>query len=190
MRWAITLTIPLLALTVAPSAQQNISLEELPLGSTAGYDQLKSIVFSADSRHVAFLAVKDEKQFVIRDGAAIGPYEWVIPASLMLSPNTARVACVIQTGNDMSVVVDGQIVGKGYYRIGDDRIRFSDDGKHYAFSAQVANKGAVVVRDGVEGKVYAMAAAAPLFSPDGNHLAYSVALTSGKMCVVLDSVEQ
>jgi roadblock/LC7 domain-containing protein len=166
-----------------------VSVEEVPLCSTIGYDAVKSFSFSSDCQHAAFLGVKGDKQFIVRDGVESGPFEWVIPNSLTLSPHDARAACIVQQGNDMSVMIGGQIVGKGYYRIADDRIRFSDDGRHFAYTAQISDKGAVVVHDGVAGKMYP-AASAPVFSPRGEHVAYAVSLPSGKMCAVLDDHEQ
>src|SRR5947208_3166559 len=103
MRFTVLLLVTALAgLARSVSSQSRpvgMAIEESPVGSTAGYDSVKSIAFSADSQHVAFLVVKDDKQFVLRDGMASGPFDWVIPASLTLSPDTARVACVIQEGN-------------------------------------------------------------------------------------------
>jgi Tol biopolymer transport system component len=195
MRWAtgLTLLVASLAWPIRAGFSQtrpaNVTLEEIPLASTAGYQTLKSFVTSADAQHLAFLAIKEDKQYVVRDGKENGPYEWVIPSSLTLSPVDARVAYITQEGNDMSVVVGGQIVGKSYYRICLDRIKFSDDGKHYAYTAQIGNKGAVVVRDGVAGKMY-QEVPVPLFSPGGAHLACYVTLESGKKCVIYDGQEQ
>src|SRR4051794_25980598 len=100
---------PLLALIIAFGVQaargQATTVSETPVGSTGDYDQVKAITFSEDSRHVAFLGMKGDKQFIVSDGKVIGTYDWVIPDSLILSPMGKHVAYVIQDGNDMSVVI-------------------------------------------------------------------------------------
>ena len=166
-----------------------VVLEETKLGSTTGYDSLKSFAVGTDSENLAFVATRGQKQYVVRDGVESPAYDWIIPSSLTLSPVDHRAAFIIQQGDDMSVVVGGQVVGKGYFRICDDRIVFSHDGKHFAYTAQVGQQGALVVRDGVAGKLY-QSVPAPLFSPDGTHLAYQAMLPSGKRCVILDGQEQ
>jgi len=171
------------------SRPAKVSLEEIPLGSTAGYDTLKHFAVGIDSQHLAFVAIKGEKQYVVCDGVESPPYEWIIPNSLTLSPVDARPAFIVQEGNDMSVVVGGQVVGKGYYRVRDDRIIFSADGKHFAYTAQIGEKGDVIVRDGVAGKLYQQLPS-PLFSPDGTHLVSLALLPSGKRCVIYDGQEQ
>jgi len=87
---------------------------ETPLGLTGDYDQVKAITFSDDSRHIALLGTKGDKQFIVRDGVTSPAYDWVIPDSLLFSPAGKHVACVIQEGNEMSALIDGKVVGKGY----------------------------------------------------------------------------
>lgn len=167
-----------------------VVLEETSLGDTAQYDQVKADVFSADARRLAFLGVKGDKQFVVRDGVASQPYDWVLPDSLTGPRDLARLAFIVQNGNDLSMVLDGATVGSGYYFIGRDGPNFSEDGKHYAYTARRTEGGAFVVRDGIEGKKYVAASIIPAFSPDGNHVGYDASLGPGKMCIVLDDVEQ
>jgi Tol biopolymer transport system component len=170
----------------------NVSLEEKPLGNAANYDAIKAVTFSTDSRHVAFLGVKEGKQFVVRDGAESPAYDWVVPGSLAGPLDLSRLGYIVQDGNDMSVVVDGAVVGHGYYAIGGDRIQFSADGKHYAYTAHrgTSDQGdAIVVRDGVAGKAYPAADIQPVFSPDGNRLLYIASPAPKKMCLVVDGKE-
>jgi roadblock/LC7 domain-containing protein len=170
-----------------------ITLEEKSLGDAAAYEGLKTLTFSTDSRHLVFLGLRNSKQFVVQDGVQSGPFDWVVPDSFSGPMNLSRLAFITQNGNEMSVHIDGQVVGSGYYLIGNNRINFSPDGKHFAFSVHRGESTAgraLVVRDGVEGKAYAAASAVPIFSPDSAHLAYAAALDSGKICAVLDGKEQ
>jgi hypothetical protein len=183
----------LLALLLVAPALAGVVLKETPLGNAATYESVKAVTFSSDSRHLAFVGVKGDKQFVVRDGVESKPYDWVIPDSLSGPLDLSHLAFIIQNGNEMVTVVDGQAVGGGYYFVGADRITFSADGKHYAYTARrgsAADGKALVIHDGVEGKPYAAAAVVPTFSPDGTHLAYTAALGAGKTCVVLDDKEQ
>lgn len=168
------------------------AVEETPLGNAAEYDAIKLFTLSADERHLAFLGVKEGKQFVVRDGVASPPYDWVVPGSLAGPLDLSRLSYIVQDGNDMSVLVDGKVVGHGYYAIGGDRVQFSADGKHYAYTAHrgTSDQGdTIVVRDGVAGKSYPAADVQPLFSPDGNHLLYVASPGPKKMCLVVDGKE-
>jgi Tol biopolymer transport system component len=176
----------------AVGAQANVVLQETPLGDASAYEPVKAVTFSTDSRHLAFLGVKGDSQFVVRDGVPSKPYDWVIPDSLAGPLSLTRLGFIIQNGNDMAAIVDGQVAGSGYYFVGADRITFSDDGKHYAYTVRrgsTSDGKAFVIRDGVEGKPYVAAAVVPTFSPDGNHLAYTASPAAGKVCMVADDKE-
>lgn len=167
-------------------------VQETPLGNGADYDAVKALTFSLNNRHLAFLGVKGDKQFVVQDGAAGPAYDWVLPDSLAGTMDLSRFGFIVQNGNDIAAVVDGKVVGHGYYSIGGDRITFSQDGKHYAYKARRGSeeKGdSIVVRDGVEGKAYSAIQPVPTFSPDGNHLLYVAGPDATKVCVVVDDKE-
>jgi Tol biopolymer transport system component len=181
-----------LMLALAVPTWGGITLQETPLGDTSAYDHVKSAIYSLDCRHLAFLGVKGDRQVVVRDGVEGKPYDWIMPDSLGAPKDLSHIAFLIQNGNEMSAVVDGQIAGSGYYFVGADHIEFSNDAKHYAFTARrgPASEGTALVNlDGKEGKTYPSATIVPTFSPDGNHLAYSVVVGPGKMCVVFDGKE-
>ncbi|HEY2584346.1 MAG TPA: hypothetical protein VGI81_01125 [Tepidisphaeraceae bacterium] len=178
--------------SLARGTAAGVALEDKPFGNAAEYEAIKAVTFSTDSRHLAFLGVKDDKQFIVRDGVSSAPYDWVVPGSLAGPMDLSRLAFIIQDGNDMAVVVDGKVVGHGYYAIGGDRIYFSPDGKHYAYTAHRGSSDqgdAIVVRDGVAGKPYPAADIQPVFSPDGNHLMYIASPAPKKMCLVVDEKE-
>lgn len=182
----------LLLAFVGKLAPGGVLTVETPLGNESDYDTIKAIKVGDDNRHVAFLGIKGDKQYVVRDGVPGPAYEWVIPDSLAATPNLAHIAFAIQNGNDVSVLVDGKIAGHGYYGIGADLIAFSADGSRYAFRARrgTRDKGdEVVVHDGVEGKPYQASQPIPLFSPDGKHLLYVASPAPMKSCLVLDEKE-
>ncbi|HEY8747801.1 MAG TPA: hypothetical protein VIM11_07495, partial [Tepidisphaeraceae bacterium] len=105
------LTALLVGLSHGPALAQSPAVVETPLGLTGDYDQVKAITFSDDSRHIALLGTKGDKQFIVRDGVTSPAYDWVIPDSLLFSPAGKHVACVIQEGNEMSALIDGKVVG-------------------------------------------------------------------------------
>src|SRR5579864_2452155 len=114
MHWSTLIAIELALMARIATAQTHpapASIEEIPCGSFANYDQIKSLVASANSQHVAFVGVRDDKQYIVRDGVEGKAFEWIIPHSVVLSPGAGRVAAVAQEANDMSVVIDGQIIG-------------------------------------------------------------------------------
>lgn len=167
-----------------------LAVQETPLGNATDFDAVKAVTFSADSRHVVFLGTKGDKQFVVRDGVAGPAYDWILPDSLAGTMDLSRLGYVIQNGNDIAAVIDGQVVGHGYYAIGADRIAFSADGKHYAYKARRGSPAqtgdSIVVRDGAAGKPYVAAQPVPTFSPDGNHLLYVASPATQKTCLVID----
>lgn len=188
----IGLLVALLTCALTGYAADPIAIQEIPLGDAAGYDAVKAMSVATDSRHLAFLAVKGDKQFIVRDGVAGDPYDWILPDSLTGTLDLSRLGYLVQNGNDIAVVIDGKIVGHGFYSIGADRIGFSPDGKHYACTAHRGSATAgdcVILRDGVAGKAYAAAQPVPLFSPDGNHLLYVASPAPLKSCLVIDDKE-
>lgn len=170
-------------------AVEQPKFQEVPLGNAADYDAVKAVTLSLDNSHLVFLGVKGDKQFVVQDGSPGPSYDWVLPDSLAGTMNLSRLGFIIQNGNDIAAIVDGKVVGHGYYSIGADRIAFSEDGKHYAYKARrggEAKGDSIVVRDGVEGKPYDAIQPVPIFSPDGNHLLYIAGPAPMKACLVVD----
>src|SRR5690348_14621658 len=127
--------VALVLLARAALAAERVDLHETLLGSSADYDQVKSMTVGIDSRHLAFLAGKKDKQFIVLDGKAGQSFDWIIPDSISAPLDFSRMAFVIQNGNQMSAVIDGT-VGPGYYYIGADRVTFSPDAKHTAYTAK------------------------------------------------------
>lgn len=106
-----------------------------------------------------------------------------------LSPDSRRVAMVLNVGNQQSVVVNG-IELEPYDSIAPGSITFSPDSQRLAYLASKDQKQFLVV-DGSAGKGYDSVPYSDLtilFSPDNRHVAY-VAKTGSKEVAVLDGNE-
>jgi len=94
------------------------------------YDFVCSTIFSPDSKHFAYLAVKGKKYFIVVDGQEGKHYDSTHEP--IFSPDSKRFAYIAETGGKTHIVVDGQ-EGKRYYQIG--ALIFSPDSKHIAYIA-------------------------------------------------------
>ena len=79
------------------------------------YDEigLASIVFSPDSKHVAYVALKGEKWAVMLDGKKLGEYDDMSSDAPIFSPDSSLLIVKAQIGEEFSVFVNGQ-AGKPY----------------------------------------------------------------------------
>jgi len=112
----------------------------------------------------------------------------IVVGTLVVSPDSQRVAYVAQLDDKQLVVVD-QVEGKEYDGILKGTPLFSPDSKHVAYAAKHGGKWFVVV-DGEEKKEYdGIAESSLIFSPDSKHLAYAV-MSGGKWFVVVDGEEK
>ena len=109
-----------------------------------------SAAVSADGRHLAYIALRDQKQCVIQDGRAGEPYEAFGAGSLLFSPDGRHLAYMALKGSKQIVVLDGQAVAS-YDGIGAGTLVFSADSKRFAYCAQKGRQTVVVV-DGREGR--------------------------------------
>ena len=119
------------------------TVQSRPKGSPAASPH--SIVWSPDSKHLAYTILRDGKYIVVLDGIEGKPY------ARNDTPSTATVS-------------------GGFYYLP----VFSPDSQHLAYAAQ-PEYGYCVVLDGVEGKYYegAVMPKTITFSPDSQHLAYA-----------------
>jgi len=150
-----------------------------------------TLQFSADSKRLAYTAVRDRKYVAVIDGAEGGPFEamWFSP---VFSPDGRRVAYVAGTGKQFFAVVDGK-QGPGFDAF-DGPFVFSPDSKHTAYAARRDKQWTVVrdevVPDGAAQEPYDEISGESLrFSPDSNRLAYAAA-KGGQRFVVLDGKPQ
>lgn len=171
----------------AASAQQKklklvtteTSFGKLPAGARA--DQL---FFSPDVRHVAAVAKRRDGALVWSDGVEGRLYEWVLPKSLVWSPDGSRLAFNVQRGDHLFVVI-GADEHKPYADV--SHVTFGRDGRRFAYTAKISptSTGVVTVLDGVEGKEYpAITAQSLTFSPDGRRFACRVEADNKEFWVI------
>ena len=113
----------------------------------------------------------------------LGSIANMVENSLVISPDGARVACVIKNGEKQVVVIDGN-AGKEYDGI--TAVCFSPDSQHVAFTAKSGGKF-LAVDDGQEGKEYDEIGTMA-FSPNGRRFAYA-AMRERQWVVVVDGAE-
>ena len=127
-----------------------------------------SVVFSPDSRRVAYVAHSGRMKRIVVDGKADDVEMDFLVGGMEFSDDSKRLAYGGRRLNELSRdkyfrVVDGQ-KGADYDAIG--YFGFSHDGKHIAFTAKSGNKMVIVV-DGQERGEYSEVPAGPVFRFDG-----------------------
>jgi hypothetical protein len=147
------------------------------------------VIFSPDSRRVAYIAEKSDKECVVIDGVAGKEYSSVQIDFCLFSPDSKRVAYKaviygenLTAGNKWFVVIDGE-EGDPYQTA--DKVTFSPDSKHIAY---IADGGVYLDRKQMKrpgGVVFEYNGL--LFSPDSEHLVYVIG-QNGKQSVVVDGV--
>src|SRR5688500_4793584 len=97
-------------------AEVTLTYKETSLGKLLPGGRADLMAFSADGKHVAYAAHVKPHWVVVRDGKAGAEHEWVLPKTLVFSPDGSRLSYFIQKGDRASVVVDEQ-VGKDYAEV-------------------------------------------------------------------------
>ena len=150
-------------------------------------------VFSADSRHVAYLAMNAQKLwFVVADGIESREKYSTVQGHAGVFPNLqwsldgrelAYISSVDANGALKQVVVADHVEGRKYDEIAG--LAMDPKGERVAYAARTGNQWAVVV-DGKEGPRHdGVLATSPVFSPDGRHVAYG-AQEGRRFFVVID----
>lgn len=148
-----------------------------------------SIVFSADGKHLGYIAEPDSFEDVaVVDGRASKVYRGldgdIREASLELSPDGRRYGYAVEDGNKSHVVIDGR-PGKFYSAVAGPV--FSPDSQHVAHLASVGGKILSVV-NGREGQGYDDRGRA-VFGPDSKSAAFW-AEAGGRQFVVHNGQKQ
>ena len=110
-------------------------------GSAAGMP-----VFSPDSQHFAYVALRGGKQCVVRDGEPGADFEMVSSAPPLFSPDSKRLAYLAKDGGRGLVVLDGK-AGEPFRNIA--AMSFSPDSQHFAYIA-ISVTNMLVMLDGRE----------------------------------------
>lgn len=143
--------------------------------------------FSADSRHVLYVARQGKDTFVVVDGIEGPPFVDIPYGEGQFSPDGKRVAYQARITNGLYVLMtDGQ-ASKPYAHIESSTSYFSPDSRRITFAANKGGKACVVI-DGKESPEYDGIAEMPLFSPDGRRVAHAPK-RGWSTFVVLDGAE-
>jgi len=143
-------------------------------------EKISTLLFSPDSRHIAYVAGTDGQSWINRDGKSGKAFSGIIEASLTFSSSSDHLAYVARDGKQYLMVLDGRI-GPRCDQIGPPV--FSPDGRRLAYAARQGKRW-LVVRDETPGPLMDYAWG-PVFSTDGLRLAY-VARMGRKSRVVID----
>jgi WD40 repeat protein len=140
------------------------------------YDEIDGyyLVYSSDSKHMAYPARTGDNWYMVVDGKELGPYAKISLTYLpMFSPDGSRLLYLIQKDEKYYTVIDGQEYGP-YDEMNFLNMVFSPDSSRYAYAGRTSDNW-VVVADGKEvGSNYQIVNSL-FFSPDSKHLAFSVA---------------
>lgn len=143
---------------------------------------LRQIVFSPDSRRMAYPARVGEAWFVVVDGRRVGPFAGV--GELVFSPDGGQLAYVVEREGLWTVLVDGDTVGS-FDSVYGGSPTFDASGRRFAFAASRRGRS-VVVLDGVAGPPH-QGVGLLRFSEDGGRFAY-VGREGTQVRLVVDGV--
>lgn len=149
------------------------------------YEQLLvgSLIFSPDSKHFAYIAVKEGRFTVVRDGVEGLDYQDV--RLMQYSPDSTTLAYLGLRDGKCFAVVNGQESAKYSTCV---NLVISPDSKHIACVAE-RNNEVFMVLDGVEGEHYdGIVADTAVFSADGKHLGYE-ARDAKRSFIVVDGLQ-
>lgn len=145
--------------------------------------------FSSDGRHWAFVAKRDDKWFVVRDGVEGKAYDEIVPDTLtFLSDGHSLVYAAVEAGhyliarNDSEQIVEGRLHPCG--------LTVSPIGTAIAYIVQRQNEEySVYWRDHCIGWYKSVPVGTLAISPDGGHLAFLAINKKGDVVVVVDGSE-
>lgn len=149
------------------------------------YQDIINLCFTQDSNHLAYIAKRENKYFLVFDGIEGKGYDSITINSLLFSPDSKHYAFVGKSG-DKWVVVTETGEGKTYDEIGASFLSYSPDSLSLAYPARVGDKWVSVI-NGHEGKVYD-GIQDLLFSPDSKRKA-AVVRAGDVFTVLVDGEE-
>lgn len=148
-------------------------------------DPEQGLVFSSDSKQLAYVARVDKNAWCVVKNGEPGPI-WEEVKLLAFSPDGSRLAYTARQ-NDQWHVVEGDSKSPGYKTV--LRVTFSPDSKSLGYIAR-SKEGAFVVLNGQKQAVYEAVMGELIFSSNSQRLAYSVlektVLGKNRMRMVLD----
>lgn len=180
--YALGLAVVLAGPVAAQEKPLKLSFKETSFGKV--HTGAKEMLFAADGRHLVYVAKKKNDRWVaVLNGQESAEYPWILASTLIISAQNAKIAFVVQEGNEMRLVRDGK-EGPRYKEI--TRPAFSRDGAHLAYVARKSpGAKAVVILDDKELGEFTNPRNL-LFSPDGSRLAFGIDPAEGKRAWVID----
>jgi hypothetical protein len=153
---------------IGASLPPGIAANRASMQTAYGLGSASTVLFSPDSRRIAYLAHFGRMKRVIVDGKPEDVEMEYLQGGMVFSDDSKRLAYGGRRLNESFIdkfflVVDGK-KGADYDALG--YFGFSHDGKHSAFTAKRGNKMVVVV-DGQERGDYSEVPAGPVFRSDG-----------------------
>ena len=144
----------------AGGAKVQLTVKDVPMSPLDPQIDPKSLVFTPDGKHIAYVAKHGSGHVALVDGKTEKEYE-VVALPILFSPDGARHAYKATRGGAWTYVVDGK-EGAWHPGIQDTSGDFSADGTHFAYLASKTDGAkleggmspTVVVTDGVEGDPY------------------------------------
>lgn len=128
------------------------------------YCKVESLIFSADSKHAAYVAGDETSRFVIHDDEPGPEFPEIVADSLIFSPSEAAYAYrAVQNDKKTAVMLNGKAIG-AYDNVGP--LSFSPDGRHLAYRANTGEALSVYV-DGHRVFGPTMVVCEPVFRNDG-----------------------
>jgi hypothetical protein len=158
------------------NAKATVVLDQTP-GET--YDRVTGVTFSADGRHLAYVAARGGQECVVLDGKPGPACESIDPYFLRFTPGGSVGYRACGGGRMRLMVGDGTVGEAGGI------LDWSAAGQRTAFIA-AAGESWWVETDGRKSEPYSRVAAPLAISPDGAHLAYA-AQKGGQWLVVFDA---
>jgi Tol biopolymer transport system component len=148
------------------------------------YTKTSDVVFSPDSKHLAYSAQRDGKWCLVNDGTEGPLYDAVGESMPIFSPDSKHVAYVARRGDQWMLILDGKEsppIDEVYSP------RFNPNGNGLAWCAKKNKQAAVFYNGKPLDKLYDGVTAC-IFSPDGARTAH-LAQRSGKWLAVIDGTE-
>jgi hypothetical protein len=101
----------------------------------------ETLVFSADSKRSAYVAVRDKKALVVIDGKPGPAYDYILAGTPVFSRNSQRVAYAGKRGRTWHVVADGRETFQEYGLIKENTLQFTPDARHLVCIASYGDNG-------------------------------------------------
>lgn len=131
------------------------------------FERISNLMFSPKGKHLSYIGTKGKKQVMVIDGRVGPEFDSVIIPNFSDTEN--RVAYVAEQSRKFVVVVDGQ-VGPEFDRVLRHRLKFSPNGRRYAYSGLKGRQNYLVVDGSVIETEFNIGEI--IFNPHAKHLAY------------------